>query len=217
MHGSPSKAIGILLLVAFVFASKYAQGQEITYVSNLGGNPADYTGYGIGSNQWLANSFVTGTTSAGYQLNSVQIPVGVNGNPSGFSLSLYSDNGGHPGNNLGTLGGSNPTDWALYNFTASGIELTPSTTYWIVATSPTPAYSDDSYYWVFASDTSYTSSDGWSMNPDGWRASFSGGSSWGNGTGSPYQFAVSATPVPEPEIYSLAGSGLLAILLRRRK
>jgi hypothetical protein len=217
MCGIPSKAIGILLLVAFVFASKYAQGQEITYVSNLGGNPADYTGYGIGSNQWLANSFVTGTTSAGYQLNSVQIPVGVNGNPSGFSLSLYSDNGGHLGNNLGTLGGSNPTDWALYNFTASGIELTPSTTYWIVATSPTPTYSDDSYYWVFASDTSYTSSDGWSMNPDGWRASFSGGSSWGNGTGSLYQFAVSATPVPEPEIYSLAGSGLLAILLRRRK
>jgi hypothetical protein len=53
--------------------------------------------------------------------------------------------------------------------------------------------------------------------PGVWRASFSGGSSWSDGTGSPFQFAVSATPVPEPEIYSLAGLGLWAIFLRRRK
>jgi hypothetical protein len=220
MKGMFSASISIIVFFSgmlVLVVSEHAQAQEITYVSNLGENPEDYTGYGVGSNQWLANSFVTGTTSAGYQLNSVQIPIGVNGNPSGFSLSLYSDNSGQPGSNLGTLGESNPTDWALYNFTISGIELTPSTTYWIVATSPTPAYSDNSFYWVLTSDTDYTSSDGWSMNPGVWRASFSGGSSWSDGTGSPFQFAVSATPVPEPEIYSLAGLGLWAIFLRRRK
>jgi hypothetical protein len=217
MYGIPAKAIGILMLVALGFTSQYAQGQGMIFVSNLGGNPAEYTGYGLGSNQWLANSFETGTTPAGYQLNSIQIPIGVNGSPTGFSLSLYSDNSGQPGNNLGTLGGSNPTDWALYSYTASGIELTSSTTYWIVVTSPTPAYSDNSFYWVLTSDTDYTSSDGWSMNPGVWRASFSGGSSWSGGTGSPFQFAINATPAPEPEICSLVGFGLLAIFLRRRK
>jgi hypothetical protein len=150
-------------------------------------------------------------------LNSIQIPIGVNGNPTGFSLSLYSDNSGQPGNSLGTLGGLNPTNWALYTYTASDIELTPSTTYWIVATSPTLAYDNNSFYWVLASDTNYTSSDDWSMNPGVWRASSSGGSSWSSGTGSPFQFEVSATPAPEPRVYLLVGLGLLATLLRRRK
>src|SRR5258708_22332370 len=75
-----------------------------------------------GSDLWIAQSFEIGNISDGYTLNLCLIS-----GSAGFSssLSIYSDNNGTPANSLG-LG---------------GISLSPSSTYWIVATASTPAQS----------------------------------------------------------------------------
>jgi hypothetical protein len=137
------------------------------------------------------------------------------GNPDGFELSLYSDNGGMPGSGLGLLIGPDPTGAGIYTFTASDITLWPSTVYWAVATSSDSSTSGNSFYWAL-DPNSYTSSDGWSLGTTD-KYSFDGSSWNAGGGGSPYTLAVDATPVPEPRISSLAGMGLFAIFLRCRK
>jgi hypothetical protein len=191
-----------------------ANAQGTLYLSHLGSS-AD-TGIGLGSDQWWAISFETGIAANGYSLDSMQLRIaGITGNPSGFELSLYDNNGSVPGNSLDLLNGSDPTGAGIYTFTASGITLSPSTVYWAVTTSSDSLQSGNLFSWAL-DPNSYTSSDGWSLSTAGGYYSFNG-SSWNNGGGSPFTLAVNATAVPEPEIYSLTGLGLFAILLRRRK
>jgi hypothetical protein len=187
--------------------------QGTTYLSHLGSS-AD-TGEGVQSDAWWAISFETGTAANGYNLNSMQLRMaGIAGNPSGFELSLYSNNGSVPENSLDLLGGSDPTGAGIYTFMASGITLSPSTIYWAVTTSSDSSLSGNSFYWAFDPD-SYTSTDGWSLGVD---FQSQDGTSWNSGGGgSPFTLAVNATAVPEPAIYSFTGLGLFAFLLRRRK
>lgn len=189
-----------------------ANAQGTTYLSHLGST--DDTGWYVQSDEWDAVSFETGTAASGYGLDSIQLRIAaIAGSPSGFELSLYDNNGGVPGNSLGLLSGSDPTGAGVYTFTASGIMLTPSTVYWVVAKSSDSSLSGDSFYWAFDPD-SYTSTDGWSLGGNNYSHD---GSSWNGGGGSPFTLAVNASAVPEPEIYSLTGLGLFAILLRHRK
>jgi hypothetical protein len=157
-----------------------------------------------------------GRRASGYSLDSIQLRIaGVVGNPSGFELSLYDNNGGVPGNSLELLSGSIPTGVGVYTFTASGITLSPSTVYWAVATSPDSVSSGNTVYWAF-DPNSYTSSDGWSLDMTSQYSSFDG-SHWEGGGGSPFTLAITASAVPEPDIYPFIGLGLFAILLLRRK
>src|ERR1039457_5454895 len=89
-----------------------AQG-TITYLSNLG--QASTGSRAVGSDLWLAESFLTGTNAGGYLLDSVQLGMtNASGNPSGFTLMLYSSilNFEYfPSNDLSTLSGdANPTN-----------------------------------------------------------------------------------------------------------
>jgi hypothetical protein len=189
-----------------------ANAQSTVFLSHLGSS-AD-TGIGVQSDQWWAVSFETGTAANGYSLDSIQLRIaGKSGNPTGFELLLYNNNGGLPGSSLDSLSGSDPTGAGVYTFSATGITLSPSTVYWAVTTSSDSSLSGNSFYWAF-DPNSYTSSDGWSLGSDA--ASFNG-SSWNGNATSPFTLAINASAVPEPEIYSLTGLGLLAILLRRRK
>jgi hypothetical protein len=189
-----------------------SNAQSTMYLSHLGSS-AD-TGVGVQNDHWWAISFETGAAVDGYSLDSMQLRMaGITGNPNGFELSLYNNNGGVTGTSLDSLNGFDPIGAGIYTFAASGITLSPSTVYWAVTTSLDSSFSENSFYWAF-DPNSYTSIDGWSLGNNA--ASFNG-SSWNSSGGSPFTLAVNATAVPEPAIYSLTGLGLFAILLRRRK
>jgi hypothetical protein len=190
----PSSAT--LLAVLFLFrASALAQGT--VYLSNLGQGSAGGLGVGVGES--LAQPFYTGNTSAGYTLNSIQLfmtAVSGPGPSGGFGLALYGDAGGLPGSLLATLSSpDNPSAQGVYTYTAAGISLLPLTPYWIEATSPP---SSPYYWWSIATATSFSAEDGWGgKTTSPYSLILSGAATTGNGLG-PLQFAVSATPVPEP-------------------
>ena len=175
----------------------HSQGLLATMLSNAGEPAGGIVFYG--SDLWIAQPFETGNISDGYTLG-LCLFSGSGGYSS--SLSIYSDNNGTPENSIG-LG---------------GLALSPSTTYWIVATASTPAQSSGfpSYSWSYASDNNYSSSsDNWSINPTFDLST--DGSNWTTyATHSPFQFTIVSTPVPEPSICSLAGFGLATILLCRK-
>ena len=194
-----------------------AQG-TMTYLSNLGQSPDGSNA--VGSDSWLAALFGTGPNAGGYSLNSIQLGMAnASGNPSGFTVMLYSEvgvTGYFPGSSLGTLDGSlNPTTAGIYTFTpASNLTLSPSTYYFIVLTAGTTV-ANGAYEWNALNTFSYNPSGGWG-----------GVISWISNNGSLWtahppldfsQFAINATVIPEPGVLSLFGLGGLGFLWHRRK
>jgi hypothetical protein len=191
----------IFALSAFVFSVPqfaHSQGLLTTMLSN-GSEPAGGSVF-YGSDLWIAQPFETGNISDGYTLGLCLIS---GSGAFSSSLSIYSDNNGTPENSIG-LG---------------GLALSPSTTYWIVATASTPAQSSGfpSCSWSYASDNNYSSSsDNWSINPTFDLST--DGSNWASyATHSPFQFLIVSTPVPEPSTCSLTGLGFATIFLCRKK
>lgn len=198
-----------------------AQG-EITYLSNLGqpstgSNP-------VGSDSWIASEVITGNNSGGYLLDSIQLEMAdASGNPSGFTIMIYNsaaDFDFHPGNSLGTLNGSlNPASAGTYTYIApSDFLLSPSTDYFIVLTSATPVTQfehpiNGAYEWNFIGANLYNPSGGWRAGGV-WKSS--DGLSWAINSGAP-QFAINATPIPEPSSLALVllGSGVLFYVRRQ--
>jgi hypothetical protein len=198
--------IGLLLPVT-------APAQGTLYVSNL--NEPSVGGGAVASDEWLAGVFHTGTNSGGYDLNSVQLLMNAaSGSPSGFTVSLFNSNGANPVSSLGSLNGStNPSATGIFSYAASGLNLQPSTQYWIVLAATTPL-AIASYSWSEASTPSYSSSANWGLGQV--FSSSDNGLSWDR-TGSIPQFAIYATAVPEPATPALVGLGLAALSIRRRK
>ena len=213
-----------LLVLAWMAQTtpQLADAQDTVYLSHLGSS-TDTIGPGIASDSWWAVAFETGTAVNGYSLNTIQIrTAGVTGNPSGFQLLLCDDNAGNPRSSLEPLIGSAPTSAGVYSFLASGITLAPSTVYWVLATSPDPTSSGNTIYWAMNPDT-YAGSDGWSLDTS-FMANTGGTASsdwshlyWVHVTSGGLTLAISASPVPEPQVYALTGLGLFAFLVRRLK
>jgi hypothetical protein len=211
----------LFILVLAVFSSEIASAQgTITYVSNLG-QPSSGSA-SVGSNSWFAAGFITGTNVAGYVLNSVQLAVtDASGNPSGFTVMIYNEGnslgGIIPGVSLGTLAGpANPATAGTYSYTPSvSLTLSPNIDYFIVLTSgtsvangaygwsvtsiPTPGY--NSYHW--GGGTSFLDS--------------SDGVHWSFTSANYGQFAIYATPAPEPGVLGLFALGGLLVAFQRRK
>ena len=129
----------IVLIGLLIRQSIMAQGT--VYLSNLGQISAGNNP--IGSNSWFAAEFITGSNPGGYSLDSVQLGMAnASGNPGGFNVAVYTDNGisgARPGGNIGTLTGSlDPLTAGNYTYTpASSLVLSPSTDYFIVLTAGT--------------------------------------------------------------------------------
>jgi hypothetical protein len=203
-----------------VFVIKTALAQGTTYLSNLG-QTENNLGTLFGSSSWVAQSFNTGTFSDGYNLASIQLSLNgafaQNGNT--FMAYLYGDNHGVPGNSLTPLDGLSPSSKAVYNYTAAGILLSPSTTYWIAVTSAQPVSTlipKNYYLWFTTASSSYTTSDDWGINMQNYVADSSDGAAWFNIQGDPFLFAVGATPAPEPASYSILGIGIFIHAIRRK-
>ena len=103
---------GVITFAVVLLAPQFVRAQgTMTYLSNL--DQASPGSLAVGSDSWLAALYFAGTNASGYDLNSIQLGMAnASGNPSGFTVMLYSyAQGVIPGTNLDTLNGSlNPSD-----------------------------------------------------------------------------------------------------------
>ncbi len=197
-----------------------AQG-TITYLSGL--SQPSTGSVAVGSDSWVAAPFFTGANVEGYSLDSVQLAMmDASGSPSGFTVMIYANDVHNlalePGISLGTLSGSlNPVTSGIYTYTpVSSLTLLPSTPYFIVVTAGT-AIANGAYELSYAGANSYNPSGGWFSL--GGVLTSSDGSSWPAPTVGYPQFAITATPVPEPGDFPLwlAGASCLVGLRCWRK
>ena len=218
------KIINIAILLIVTLTPQFAQAQGTTYLSNLGQTSTG--SIAVGNDLWRAVLFGTGNNASGYILNSVQLMMAdASGNPNDFTVMLYASDsnpaGGNPGNKLSTLNGSlNPTTSGIYPYTlVSSIPLLPLTEYYLVLTAGTPV-ANGAFDWSLAGTFSYNSNDGWGVgNYEGSVGavfSSSDGLSWHPNQGN-LQFAITATPVPEPSTWSFGflGCGVLIYVCTR--
>ena len=205
-----------------------AQG-TLTYLSNLGLGSAGAVS--VGNDAWFAANFITGTNAGGYMLDSVQLKMlTASGNPSGFTVMLYSATGirylstgeiysASPENSLDTLSGSlNPVTSGIYTYTpVSSLFLTPNTPYFVTVAAEM-SVADGAYFWGITFRPPLRTD-----NSDRWGALFvsyhsSDGANWNSYASGDNleQFAVNATAIPEPSSLCLLllGSGFF-IYVRR--
>ena len=205
------KAIHLLASALALVLPQRMPAHGTIYLSNL--SQPSRGREAVASDSWFAGIIRTGTNSDGYGLNSIQLLMdSASGSPSGFDVMLYGANGTLPGNGLGNLIGSDPAAGGLFNYTGSGILLSPSTLYVIVLTAAS-SRAQGSYHWSLADAPTFSSIEGWFLG-SGYYSS-SDGLSWAFTRPFPFQFAVDATVVPEPESWLLVLLGLAGLRLWR--
>src|SRR5258705_5840626 len=149
-----------IITVLTVFAEIAARAQGTLYLSNLGEHIDSNAPFG--NNQWVAQSFNTGTSSDGYNLESIQLLLNGMFATSSNELHayIYTDKKGFgfpsstglPGSSLTPLTGPNPSVQSVYTYNGSAL-LSPSSTYWIVLTSTQPAV--PSFLWFNTASTNF--------------------------------------------------------------
>ena len=195
-----------------------AQSQgSITYLSGLT-HPSGGA-LSVASDAWLAQGFSTGMYSAGYRLDSVELLMAnASGTPGGLTVSIYDRNGFFPGDYIGNLAGpADPAVAGVFAYSNPTLALSPATGYFIVVTAAEPLASG-SYQWQHvAPGFPLDASGGWSISPI---VASTDGSTWTRvGNVNFFQFAVSATPIPEPysaALFCLGGVWLASRVVRHR-
>ena len=189
-------------LFTLLVADSCSVQAQIPSLSNLA--QPSFSGHAVASNSWIAQPFFPAASAVGYNLDSIQLLLGsTSGNASGLSVAVYSGSR-KPQTPVGFLSGTDSTSGGIYNFTSSGITLSPQTLYWIVLTAETPS-SNGNFLWERSSSQSYFSPSGWTMGLS--FVSSEDGSSWLQTTPYPMQFALYSSEVPEPSSLMLVGLG----------
>jgi len=185
-------------------------------------NQTQSAGYDwVNTDQWRSVSFVTNNQA--WTLTSATLTFGTTQNTSGnLFVNVYSNATDRPGSSLGTLSGSdNPASAGQYTYTSNGINLDPSTIYWLVAG---VSSGNGDYRWHYAVDVS-ASTGVWSIPSTNTWSTYEN-SEWSSGDSYPYLFSIEATAtapssVPEIDPNSLGSvlalvMGALGLLERRR-
>jgi len=206
------KKLIVNIVVIFTFGTMVIQNVRaqgtITYLSNLGQTSTG--SLAVGSDSWVGAVFFTGGNAGGYALNSIQLAMtGTSGSPSGFTVTLYSNvgvAGPLPGSSLGSLSGSaSPTTAGTYTYTApADLALSANTPYIIVLGEATTV-ANGAYAWSIENSSS-SGSGGWSEENIVLNSN-NGGSTWNYSDQGIPQFALNATPAPEPSAGWLALMG----------
>jgi hypothetical protein len=214
-------AMGVYaMLFGLLFPRVSAAQGTVTFLSSLS---ASSTGSAdVASDSWLAAGFGTGNNVGGYALNSVELGMlNASGNPSAFTVMLYSmvpiGGGVAPGSSLGALTGSaDPATSGTYTYTTPlGLTLSPDTAYYIVVTAGTTA-ANGAFAW---NESAFPPSinQNWGVDNAILRST-NGATGW---SVTPYfgiaQFAIYATPAPEPGAMELLALGGLLVGFRRWK
>jgi hypothetical protein len=207
------KLFSLIVLATFLRCSLIVHAQGTLYDSNLGGYISTVA---ADSSDWSAQGFETGSTIAGYVLDSIQVQMAAaNGNPSGFTLSLFSALNGLPFQSLGVLSGSvNPANAGVYSYDASALNLTlaTSTPYFLVESATSPS-SQGSYEWDITRGSA-NGLYGWQNLPPEFTSD--SGSDWNQGVRTMFDMAIYATAVPEPPQWALLLFSGAALVLNRR-
>ena len=208
--------IHIWAFMLFLFelaAVSTVTAQGTVFVSNLGSTNPIFVG--LGPNYWMAQPFETGPAASVYTLNSIQLLMLVTGPSSATNLqvSLYNNSGGVPGTSLAPLSGSDPTSSGTCTYTASGVTLAPSTTYWILVSSGLMQFGFPVFLAGVSQTTNYVSSGGWGLSAPMYSTD---SATWQSAPYNAAQVAIRAT-VPEPPMCMVLGWGLATLLFRRRK
>ncbi len=198
-----------IMFVVGLLAQQITHAQGTIYLSNLG--EASVGGSPVGSDSPNGFSFITGQNAGGYLLDSIQLSMtDASGNPSGFAAMMYMlvDPASGSETYIGTLSGSlNPAVAGIYAYTPTdNLILLPNTYYSLLLTAET-AVANGAYELSLTGTNLGYPSNGWA------------GPGFGNfsiATEFP-QYAITATPVPEPGTFCLFGLGGLCFLWHRRK
>ncbi len=191
-------------------------GQVTLYVSNI--DQPSIGGSAVGSDLWIAQPFLTGTNSDGYYLDFVELLTeSASGDPSGFSVSVYSASApvefSAPGSMIGSLSGVDPDIGGAFRYDASSLLLAPLTTYFLVVSGDTPTFEG-----AFHLDTVAT---GLTSGLDGWFIrhyyyNSIDGLNWETARERSPKLGIYATPIPEPATWTLFAGGACGICLAFR-
>ena len=181
------------------------EGASVTFttggvsVSNLDATAlSNQLGVIVNSITHMANGFTTGNETNGYTLHSVTLEFsGSYGNPGSVAVALHEASGNKPSNDAisnATFSGNDPIATGVstptYTCSGAGCQLSASTTYFVVLT--TPDTTGSKYYFVHITsangETGVPSGNGWSIADTGWT-----GTNWGTPYTQSLMFKVSAT------------------------
>ncbi len=132
-----------------------------------------------------------------------------------FTINIYDNNAGTVGTlntavNIVSLNRTNTgltingRAMYLYDAVVSDIALTPSTTYWLGISNDTGASGSSGWAWVIAANSGNS------------RQYSTTNAAWGNSNNKTLAFNLTNT-IPEPSTYVLAGVGLAALAIVRRR
>jgi MYXO-CTERM domain-containing protein len=203
------KSTSLILTIAWIVSTSLASA--VTLISNLG--QPNFNSGGVTSTTRHAVDFTTGATSSVVNEATVHLSYPVS---TTATFEIWTSSGSTPASLLGTIGtvNVNSNTAALYTATnATGITLTPNTTYWLVLSSSTAVDFRINEFQTVDAGGSFTNVGGTND------ATFSGGS-WAPIGKSPlsvrYSLASTAV-VPEPSRALLALGGFALVTLRRRR
>lgn len=196
-------AVCVVALVAFALSAARPAVAAVTVFDNMSNGNNGYFGFGPGT--WIGERFKSDATNL--KLTDVTMRFSAP-TPGPYTLSLYSDASGVPGTSLATLftgnSASGDVHYSVNTLTA------PSTTYWIVASSPTGS----------VINTGWGASSTLSGNGTGFfplvATSTNQGASWSTRGDIVQQMQVTAD-VPEPASAAFAGIAILATVARRQR
>ena len=204
----------IMALAVILLTGPAIHAQIIPLFDNLNRTPAS-SGI-VTATTWQAQQFKT--DGQAYALVSVTLEMRQFSGPGSPEVSIWSNHvegsSSRPDIALGTLTnpGSIPGSFTPITFTSTGLSLSANSTYWVVMKSTA---SGADFLWRNTADNNPTGAGpGFSTV---WSETITSGSTWVTTSTNPYLMKVDVQAVPEPSSFVLAGLGLGAMGLIRRR